>query len=191
MILPIITYGYSVLRKTSSEVPGPSMELDSFIQNMWDSMDAAEGVGLAAPQVNRPLNLFIVNSKLVYDEISVAKRAAKFEGDEGIIETFINAKIIAKSDTSWSDYEGCLSIPGISERVERPWEIIIEYQDRHFTTHKKRFSGYTAKVIQHEYDHIKGVLFIDHLSSLKKKLLNGKLKKIQTKKLKTKSRSTF
>jgi len=191
MALPIITYGYSILQKPCSEVPALSEELDTLIKNMWKCMDLAGGVGLAAPQVNSNLKVFIVNSKIMYDDLSDDERKELFSDDNGIIETFINAKIITRSDKTWSDYEGCLSIPDITEQVERSWEIIVEYQDTDFKLHKKLFSGYTAKVIQHEYDHTNGVLFIDHLSALKKKLLSGKLKKISAGKFKIKYRTKF
>ena len=191
MALPIMTYGYSILQKPCSEVPAPSEELDTLIKNMWKCMDLAGGVGLAAPQINSNLKVFIVNSKIMYDDLSDDERKAMFSEDNGIIETFINAKIITTSDKTWSDYEGCLSIPDITEQVERSWEIILEYQDSDFKMHKKLFSGYTAKVIQHEYDHTNGVLFIDHLSLLKKKLLSSKLKKISAGKFKTSYRTKF
>ena len=106
-----------------------------------------------------------------------------FSGDKGIQETFINARILEESEEKWSEWEGCLSIPGISEPVERYWEIILEYQDLNFTFRRQEFSGYTAKVIQHELDHTEGVLFIDHLPDLSRRLLKNKLKKIKNGKI--------
>jgi peptide deformylase len=142
-------------------------------------------VGLAAPQINDCRRVFIVDSRKMYNEISESQRKAVFSGDKGIEETFINAKILASSEETWKETEGCLSIPGILENVERAWEIIVEYNDIQMNSIRKQFSGYTARVIQHEMDHTQGILFIDHLPPLTKKLLQGKLRKIRNGKEKT------
>lgn len=178
MELPIVIYGHPVLRKTCKEVLVDDIEMETLIGNMWESLYAANGAGLAAPQVNKGLKLFVVDTKSVYDNMKIEEREKIFSGDEGVAETFINAQIIAKSDEVTSDFEGCLSIPGITEEVNRPYEIIIDYQDIHFHWHRKQYSGYTARVIQHEYDHTMGVLFIDHLAVIKRKMLKSKLMKI-------------
>lgn len=178
MILPIIIYGNSILRKTGVDVNKETPDLNALIENLWSTLDLSGGVGLAAPQINSSHKVFIVNSALAYNELADSQKKAFFNDDKGIKETFINARIIHKSGEKWSDLEGCLSIPGIVEPVERNWDIIMEYQDKALNPIRKQFSGYTAKVIQHEYDHINGILFIDHLSALKKKLLKSKLKQI-------------
>ncbi len=178
MILPIVLYGHPVLRKSCRKVTDHDHDLKVLIDNMWKTMEYAGGAGLAAPQINKGLNVFIVNSKIVYDNLSSKQQATEFEGDTGIIETFINARIITKSEEEISDFEGCLSIPGITEEVNRSWDIDMEYQDEHLKWHRKQFSGYTARVIQHEYDHTRGVLYIDYLPGIKRKLLGAKLRRI-------------
>jgi peptide deformylase len=178
MVLPIVLYGHPVLRKSCRNITDHDDDLKSFIDNMWKTMEYAGGAGLAAPQVNMGVNTFIVNSKIVYDNISPRQQAEEFKGDTGIIETFINARIITKSEDEISDFEGCLSIPGITEEVNRAWDIDIEYLDVNFKWQRKQFSGYTARVIQHEYDHTRGVLYIDHLPGIKRKMLGAKLRRI-------------
>jgi len=153
--------------------------LDALIKNLWNTLILSGGVGLAAPQVNSNSKVFIVNSILAYYQIADSERKAVFSGDKGILETFINAQIIVSSEKKWCDLEGCLSIPGIIAPVERSWDIIVEYRDKYFNLKRKQFSGYTAKVIQHENDHTNGILFIDHLSFLQRKLLKSKLTRIK------------
>jgi peptide deformylase len=184
MILPIISYGHDILRKRCKEVNKNLNGHEQLIKNMWETLNSVNGVGLAAPQVNRNLKLFLVNSKLVFESLQEEKRAGYFSGDQGITETFINAIITRKSKKTWVDYESCLSIPELYEEVERDWSITIEYYDAGFHKYKKKFSGYTARVIQHEYDHTQGILFIDYLSSLKKRLLQNKLRNISLGKVK-------
>ncbi len=146
---------------------------------MWHTMEFANGCGLSAIQIGLPICVFLVDSQSTYDLLTAPDRKHYFDqADTGIRETFINADIISRSKTSWHDQEGCLSIPGITHRVERPWEITIEYQDRQFNKQRKRFSGLTARMIQHEFDHIQGILFLDYLKPLAKRLIATKLKKI-------------
>jgi len=178
MILPIIIYGNSMLRKTGTDVNKETPGLDILIENLWSTLDSSGGIGLAAPQINSNYKVFIVNSTLAYKELADSQKKTFYHDDKGIKETFIDAQIIAKSEEKWSDLEGCLSIPGIVEPVEQTWHVIVEYQDKSLNLKRKQFSGYTAKVIQHEYDHINGILFIDHLPALKMKLLKSKLKQI-------------
>lgn len=185
MQLPIIAYGHNILRKQCGEVSQSTKNLNEFVMNLWDTLNKSGGVGLAAPQVNQDSKVFVVNSKLMYEDLSVRKRKYFFPEDEGITETFLNAEIINKSEKVWDEYEGCLSIPGIEELTNRSWSIVIEYQDKYFNHHRKQFSGFTAKVIQHEYDHTRGVLFIDYFSPLKKRLLRNKLKQIKNGKVET------
>ncbi len=183
--LPIIAYGNHILRKTCYEIEQQDQETDTLITNLWDTLNISGGVGLASPQINLIYQAFVVNSKLMYDDLDDQERNKFFPDDEGIQETFINARIIDKSEKTWSETEGCLSIPGINEPVKRQWEITVEYLNKDFQLQKKQFSGYTAKVIQHEFDHTNGILFIDYLAALKKKLLRGKLKRITDGKVET------
>ena len=169
MILPIVAYGDSVLRKVGVEISKDFPDLSKLIDDMFETMENSKGVGLAAPQVNKAIRLFVVDSNKMYDEDEPA---------EGIREVFINATMIDELGKEWTYEEGCLSIPSIREDVLRRERIKIEFYDRSFTKHVKEFTGLTARVIQHEYDHIEGKLFIDHIKPLKRTLLKGKLDKI-------------
>ncbi|MCB2208682.1 MAG: peptide deformylase [Bacteroidetes bacterium] len=179
MILPITIYGNSILRKSCIDLTKETPGLEALIENLWNTLYSSGGVGLAAPQINSEKRIFIIDSSLLYNELTDSQKEALFQGDKGIKETFINARIITESKEKWSELEGCLSIPGIVEPVDRAWSITVEYHDKSFMRLRKRFSGYTAKVIQHEYDHTNGVLFIDHFTNLKKKLLKNKLEQIK------------
>ncbi|MBN1596813.1 MAG: peptide deformylase [Bacteroidales bacterium] len=181
---PIMAYGNNVLRDKCSNVNLDS-NIKSVSEKLRNTLTFAQGIGLAAPQINIPENIFIVDSKLMYEELSDHQRNKLFSGDKGIQEAFINASIISESDDKWYEMEACLSIPGLNEPIERSWEIIIEYYDLDFNLNRKQYSGFTAKVIQHEYDHINGILFIDHLLPLKKKLLKNKLNLVKSGKIET------
>lgn len=178
MILPIISYGTPVLRKKCVEIGPGYPGLQEFIGNMWETLYSANGQGLAAPQADAAIKLFVVDNAQVYKQLDEETRNEFFDGDCGIKETFINARIISSSEETWIDNEGCLSLPGLSENVKRPWSIEIEYFDRDFQKHVKQFSGLTARVVQHEYDHTQGILYIDYIPPLKKKIIGNKLKKI-------------
>ncbi|HYW94118.1 MAG TPA: peptide deformylase [Bacteroidales bacterium] len=184
MILPVVSVGNSVLRKKCKEVDEQHPGLDTLIDNMWDTLYAADGAGLAAPQVGMDLRIFLADSKTSYKYLDEDEREW-FIGDKGITETFINPVITSRSQETWSDDEGCLSIPGIWDEVERPLTITIEYYDRNFEKQVKEYSGKTARVIQHEYDHLEGILFSDYLSPLKKRMINGRMRKISEGKVKT------
>jgi len=173
MILPIVAYGDSVLKKRASEISKGNPKLDETISNMYETMYGAFGVGLAAPQVGLSIRLFLVDTSPFADdeEFSIEDRKIL----KGFRRTFINAKIIEESGEEWSFNEGCLSIPNVREEVLRKPVIVVEYQDENFENHKETFVGLIARVIQHEYDHIEGILFTDKVSSLKKRLLKGKL----------------
>lgn len=175
MILPIVAYGTPILRKVAAELKKDYPDLDKLIADMFETMESAKGVGLAAPQVNKSIRLFVVDSTKMYDDEKNAEKAA---GGQGIREVFINALKIEEKGEAWEYEEGCLSIPGIREEVTRRGSIRIRYLDQNFKEHEKLFTGLTARVIQHEYDHIEGKLFIDHLKPLKRSLLKGKLDKI-------------
>jgi len=174
MILPITAYGNSVLRKRCEDITADYPGLQELIANMWETLYASHGVGLAAPQVNRPIRLFLVDSLHVLEQLEPEEKAA-YPGDEGIKEVFINASIVELNGDPWPYEEGCLSIPRIREDVDRPETVRIEYLDEHFNRHEKTFNGLTARVIQHEYDHIEGKLFIDYLKPLKRRLLKKRL----------------
>src|ERR1700733_2717635 len=163
MILPIVAYGDPVLRKTGADITKDYAGLEKLIADMFETMEQAKGVGLAAPQVGKPIRLFVVDSTRMYEEGE--------ENKGGIREVFINTKMIKELGEEWAYEEGCLSIPGIREDVMRKDTIKIHYLDANFKVHEKQFDGLTARVIQHEYDHIQGKLFIDRIKPLKKSLL--------------------
>lgn len=176
MILPIIAYGDPVLRKKGKEITSAYPNLDALLDNMFETMNTAYGVGLAAPQVGLSIRLFIIDTKPFSEDETLDKDERAFL--ESFKEIFINPEIIEETGEEWAFNEGCLSIPDIREDVLRKPLIKIKYQDQDFKTHIKDFKGLAARVIQHEYDHIEGVLFTDKLSSLKKRLLKGKLANI-------------
>jgi peptide deformylase len=178
MILPIVSYGNSILKKKCKNIEEEYPDLKKLIDNMWETLYSASGCGLAAPQINHSIKLFIVDTKTTYDNMKDDEREEYFSGDTGIVKEFINAKIIERSMKTHVEKEGCLSIPSLNEKVERPWSIIIEYYDVNFRKKKKVFSGYTARAIQHEYDHTEGILYIDHLKPARQKALGEKLQNI-------------
>lgn len=167
MIYPIIPYGDQVLRKKTSEIKKGMEGLSDIIANMFETMYAAHGVGLAAPQVGLSLRLFVVDGEPM-DEVEL----------QGFKKVFINPKIVKETGEEWAFNEGCLSIPGIREDVMRNETVELHYFDENFKEHKEKFSGLKARIIQHEYDHIEGILFTDKISAFKKRLLKGKLEKI-------------
>ena len=169
MFLPIVAYGDPVLRKKGEEINKDYPNLEKLIEDMFETMEKSKGVGLAAPQINKAIRLFVIDSTKMYDDEETHK---------GIREVFINAEIITETGAEWKYEEGCLSIPNIREDVYRKPKIKIRYYDRHFKKHEKEFDDMNARVIQHEYDHIEGKLFIDHIKPLKRSLLKGKLEKI-------------
>ncbi|MCF3109040.1 peptide deformylase [Niabella sp. CC-SYL272] len=190
MILPIVAYGNPVLRKVAEDIDPQYPELESLIASMWETMYASNGVGLAAPQVNRPIRLFVVDSKQIIENLE-EDEADLYPGDEGIVQTFINAHIQTLEGELWSYNEGCLSIPKIREDVARNQTVTLTYQDENFQQHTRTFSGITARVILHEYDHIEGKLFIDYLPPLRKKLIKGKLNDISNGKIRVDYKMSF
>lgn len=176
MILPIYGYGEAVLRKKCEDISKDYPNLKEFIANMYETMNNAHGVGLAAPQVGMPIRIFIVDTAPFADSDDVSKEeAAELKVFK---QTFINAKILKEEGTLWCFNEGCLSIPDVREDVFRHDTITIEYYDEDFNKKTEVYNGLIARVIQHEYDHIEGILFTDHVSSLKKKLIAKKLNNI-------------
>lgn len=176
MILPIIAYGDSVLRKVGDAISQDYPALDTLVANMWETMYNANGVGLAAPQIGLPIRLFLVDTTPFSDDEDLSEEEQKQLA--GFKQVFINAKIEEETGDSWLFNEGCLSIPDVREDVSRKAEIKISYVDEHFKPHSKTFNGLLARVIQHEYDHIEGILFTDKLSALKKRIIKGKLANI-------------
>ncbi|HVB03795.1 MAG TPA: peptide deformylase [Chitinophagaceae bacterium] len=177
MILPIAAYGNQVLRKKAAVIGPDYPGLGVLIADMWETMYASNGIGLAAPQVERPIRLFIVDTSRVLENMEPEER--KEYGDEpGLKQVFINARMDGSSGEPWLYNEGCLSIPKIREDIERPEEMTLSWLDAEFQPHQERFSGISARVIFHEYDHIEGKLFIDYLKPLKKRLLKNRLEDI-------------
>jgi peptide deformylase len=176
MILPIVAYGDPVLRKVAKDITQEYPKLQELITNMWETMYNAHGVGLAAPQIGLPIRLFVVDTTPFSDDEDLTKEEQ--EALNGFKKVFINAKIEVETGKEWDFNEGCLSIPDIREDVKRKAEITIQYLDENFKPHSETYDGLLARVIQHEYDHIEGVLFTDKLSSLKKRLLKNRLDKI-------------
>lgn len=175
MILPIRAFGDPVLRKVCKEIDPDYPGLQELIANMFDTMQGASGIGLAAPQVGLDIRLFCVDVTPLSDDEDYEDIAEELKNFRKV---FINARITNEEGNEWKFNEGCLSIPEVREDVKRKETITIEYLDENFEKHTETFSDIRARVIQHEYDHIEGILFTDHLSSLKKKLVKGKLNKI-------------
>ncbi|MDP1725398.1 MAG: peptide deformylase [Bacteroidota bacterium] len=164
MIQPIVAYGDPVLRKKGANIDEKYKDLQKVIENMWETMYNAHGVGLAAPQVNKSINLFIVDTA-AFDE----------ESFPVLKKVFINSEILEEWGEEWEYEEGCLSIPTIRENVFRMPNLRLKYQDENFKIHEEEFSGIAARVIQHEHDHCVGKLFVDYIPELKRRLLKNKL----------------
>lgn len=190
MILPIVAYGHPVLRKVSEDITPDYPQLQQFIANMWETMYGSSGVGLAAPQVNKPIRLFVVDSEQIINNLEDDEKA-DYPGDQGVKQVFINAHIVDAEGKEWPYNEGCLSIPKIREDVYRPETIRLRYVDEHFQPHEQTFHGITARVIFHEYDHLDGKLFIDYLKPLKRRMLKGKLEDISKGKISTDYKMIF
>ena len=176
MIYPIVAYGDPVLRKETKEIDKDYPNLDAVLENMFETMYAASGIGLAAPQVGMPIRLFLVDATPFEDDEDLTKEERTFLST--FKRVFINAKIIEETGDEWAFNEGCLSIPDVREDVFRQDTVTIEYLDENFKKHKETVNGIAARIIQHEYDHIEGVLFTDRLNPLKRRLLKGKLNDI-------------
>ena len=189
MTLPIIAYGDPVLRKVGDNIDKEYPNLKELISNMWETMYNASGVGLAAPQIGLPIRLFLVDTTPFSDDEELSKE----EQDQlnGFKRVFINAQIEEESGEEWPFNEGCLSIPDVREDVQRKERIKITYLDENFKKHVETYDGLLARVIQHEYDHIEGILFTDKLSTLKKRLLKGRLANISKGKINVDYRMRF
>ncbi len=179
MILPIVVYGDPVLRKVSENIDKDYPGLDQLIKDMFETMYQASGVGLAAPQIGKAIRLFIVDTE-PFVEDDGEEDDEEFTAEErkqlkSFKKVFINARILEEEGTEWKFKEGCLSLPKIREDVSRKPKLVIEYQDENFVKHTETYDGLIARVIQHEYDHIEGILFTDKISPFKRKLVSGKL----------------
>ncbi|MCH2033011.1 MAG: peptide deformylase [Tenacibaculum sp.] len=189
MILPIVAYGDPVLRKVGKEIDKDYPNLTELIANMKETMYNASGVGLAAPQIGKDIRLFVIDASPFAADEDLSDEDRKVL--EGFNRVFINAKILEEEGEEWVFNEGCLSIPDVREDVWRKPTITIEYQDENFETKTEVLSGLAARVFQHEYDHIEGVLFTDKLSSLKKRLIKKKLENISKGKIRSDYRMRF
>jgi len=183
-VLPVVAYGHSVLRKMCDDIDPDYADLNKLIGDMWDTLYKSNGVGIAAPQVNKPIRLFLVDTFQITDGFNDEDRK-KYPDEEPIKQVFINARKISETGDMWSYNEGCLSIPKIREDINRTRKIKVQYLDENFMPHEKEFHGIAARVIQHEYDHIDGKLFIDYLSQLKRRLIKKKLEDITAGKVRT------
>jgi len=189
MIIPIVAYGDPVLKKKAKNITPEYPKFSELVENMYETMYEAHGVGLAAPQIGLPIRLFLVDTTPFAEDESYTpeeqEQLANFK------KTFVNAEILEEEGEEWAFSEGCLSIPGINEDVFRKPTVTIKYQDEHFKEYTETYDGLIARVIQHEYDHIEGVLFTDKLSSLKKRLIKGKLVNISKGKCSAEYRMRF
>ena len=189
MILPIVAYGDPVLRKKATTISADYPNLKAFIDNMYETMYGAYGVGLAAPQVGVPIRVFLVDASPFSEDEGLDSKERELLKD--FKKTFINAEIIEEEGEAWLFNEGCLSIPDVREDVSRKPKITIKYQDEDFKTYTETYEGLVARVIQHEYDHIEGILFTDKLSSFKKRLIKGKLANISKGKIRVDYKMKF
>jgi peptide deformylase len=190
MILPIVAYGHPVLRKVCDDITKDYPELSKLIADMWETMYHSNGVGLAAPQINRPVRLFVIDTEQIVEGFDDEDKRT-YPDEKPMKGVFINAHIVEESGEPWAYNEGCLSIPKVREDVKRQARVLLRYVDENFVEHEKEFYGITARVIQHEYDHIDGKLFIDYLPPLKKRLLKKKLDDISNGKIRTDYKMLF
>ncbi len=190
MVLPIVAYGNPVLRKVGMQISPDYPGLQKLIEDMWETMYNSKGVGLAAPQVNKDIRLFVIDSIQILDNLEEDEKD-DYPGDDGYKGVFINAKVQETDGEEWPYNEGCLSIPKIREDILRKETVTIHFFDENFVEHTKTFNGITARVILHEYDHIEGKLFIDYLKPLKKSLLKRKLNDISKGKVSVDYRMSF
>ena len=164
MIYPIVAYGDNILRKEAKDYPKDSEDLTALVESMFETMYQAQGVGLAAPQIGKSLRIFTIDSTPMEEN-----------PDLGVKKAFINPEILDEYGDPWVFEEGCLSIPGVRADVSRPEKLTIRYFDPQWNAHEEEFGDIAARIIQHEYDHLEGVLFTDYIKGLKKKMLQSKL----------------
>ncbi len=190
MILPVVAYGHPTLRKVGVEITKEYPNLSELIVNMWDTLYKSNGVGLAAPQINHAIRLFLVDSLQIVEGADEEDKD-DYKDEKPIKQVFINPYIVELDGEEWKYNEGCLSIPKVREDIYRPEKVTLKYQDENFEPHTQTFDGITARIILHEYDHIEGKLFIDHLKPLKRRLLKSKLDDISKGKVKVSYKMLF
>ena len=190
MILPIVAYGSPILRKVCADITPDYPRLEKLITDMWETMYNSNGVGLAAPQINKDIRLFVMDSEQIFTNQEEDEKG-EYPDEPGYKGVFINAHIVELNGKEWSYNEGCLSIPKIREDIMRNESVTLEYEDENFISHTTTFIGITARVILHEYDHIDGKLFIDHIKPLKRTLLKRKLDDISKGKINVDYRMVF
>lgn len=183
MILPVVAYGHPVLRKVCEDITPDYPELQKLIGDMWDTMYHTNGVGIAAPQVNKPIRIFVIDTIQIVEGFDEQDKR-DYPNEKPVKQVFINAHKIEETGKPWPYNEGCLSIPKVREDISRPEMVRLRYMDEQFKEHEAEFDGITARVILHEYDHIEGKLFIDYLPPLKKRLIRKKLDDISAGKVK-------
>jgi peptide deformylase len=177
MVLPVVAYGHPVLRKVCEDITPDYPDLKKLIADMWETMYHTNGVGIAAPQVNKPIRVFVIDTEQIVEGFDEQDKR-DYPNEKPVKQVFINAHKIEETGKPWAYNEGCLSIPKVREDITRPAKVKLRYMDEDFNEHEAEFDGITARVILHEYDHIEGKLFIDYLPSLKKRLIKKKLEDI-------------
>ncbi|MBK7691445.1 MAG: peptide deformylase [Bacteroidetes bacterium] len=190
MILPIVAYGNPILRKVCKPITADYPNLRELIKNMWETLYNSNGVGLAAPQINHEIRLFLVDTLQIVQGAD-EEDAETYKNEKAIKQVFINPRVVSLDGDDWKYNEGCLSIPKIREDIYRPERVTLEYMDEQFVAHTGTFDGITARVILHEYDHIEGKLFIDHIKPITKRLIKSKLDNIVKGKVKVDYRMFF
>ncbi len=190
MILPIVAYGSPILRKVCADITPDYPGLEKLIADMWETMYNSNGVGLAAPQINKDIRLFVIDSGQIFEHQDDDEKGL-YPDEPGFKGVFINAHIAGLNGKEWSYNEGCLSIPKVREDIMRNESVTLKYVDENFVSHTTTFIGLTARIILHEYDHIDGKLFIDHLKPLKRTLLKRKLDDITKGKINVDYRMVF
>ena len=190
MILPIVAYGHPTLRKVAVPITPEYPGLRELLSNMWETLYHSNGVGLAAPQVNHGIRLFLVDSQQIVDNADEEDKD-DYKDEQPIKRVFINPTITDLQGDEWKYNEGCLSIPRVREDVMRPETVTLSYVDEHFQAHTETFHGITARIILHEYDHIEGKLFIDHITPFKRRMLKSKLDDILKGKVRVDYRMIF
>jgi peptide deformylase len=190
MILPIVAYGSPILRTVAKDINPDYPGLSKLLEDMWETMYASNGVGLAAPQINKDIRLFVIDSAQIFESQDDEDKG-RYPDEPGTKQVFINAHIVEFGGEEWAYNEGCLSIPKIREDIFRSEKVTLKFLDENFEPHTKTFDGITGRIILHEYDHIEGKLFIDYLKPLKRKLLKGKLDDITKGKVKVDYRMVY
>ena len=194
MILPIYAYGHPVLRKECEDIEEGYKDLDQLIKNMYETMYSATGVGLAAPQVGLSLRIFITDATTYAQDYKDSKdpnERKEYEVLKDFKKVFINPIIIEESGDEWAFEEGCLSIPDIRADVNRPERVVVEYYDQNWVLKEEVYEGFAARIIQHEYDHIEGILFTDLVNPVRKRLIQNRLRRIKNGQIETRYKMKF